>query len=211
MQDVQNAKIETRLAPLHPHMDTVSSMRVVKSECIRTSSYGIIILVILSTQKTGTRDAAADNIRTRNVGRLDGAQARILHDGIGMGPAVAELGGLVGRVGHLVGILVADLLAILLGDDLFVLHLVAVLVDLDGLLGWLLLLLLGGGGEGSGEGCGGRGFGLGGDDGGGRLGGGGHLALGIVGRRGSSDGRGDAAGLEGKRGGIHDDDSGNGE
>ena len=208
-------------------------------------------------------------IRTRNVGGLDGTQARVLHDGIGMGLAVVELGGLVGRVRHLVGILVADLLAILLGDDLLVLHLVAVLVDLDGLLGRLLLLLLLPG-CGSGEGCGGRGIGLG-DDGGsigslgllgyvgvvgvravlgldggsgsgttrdlGRAGGtrnrgvvgvvlagisgsgsssgggkdlvGGLVAsgdgLGIAAGR-SSDGRGAAARLEGKGGGIHDDD-----
>ena len=209
-------------------------------------------------------------IRTRNVGGLDGTQARVLHDGIGMGLAVVELGGLVGRVCHLVGILVADLLAILLGDDLLVFHLVAVLVDLDGLLGRLLLLLF----PGSCcccEGCGSRRIGLG-DDGGsigslgllaggvgvravlgldggsgsgttrdlGRAGGtrnrgmvgvalagisgsgsssgggkdlvGGLVASGdglgvggIAGVRGSSD----AARLEGKRGGIHGDDSGN--
>ena len=117
-------------------------------------------------------------IRTRNVGGLDGTQARVLHDGIGMGLAVVELGGLVRRVRNLVGILVADLLAILLGDDLLVFHLVAVLVDLDGLLGWLLLLFLLGGGSGS-EGCGSRGIGLG-DDGGGSIG---SLGLGGVGVR----------------------------
>ena len=118
-------------------------------------------------------------IRTRNVGGLDGTQARVLHDGIGMGLAVVELGGLVGGVGNLVGVLVANLLPILLGDDLLVLHLVAMLVDLDGLLGRLLLLLLLGGGrcrEGGGKGRGGLGIGLG-DDGGGRLLGG---ACGVV-------------------------------
>ena len=136
-------------------------------------------------------------IRTRNVGGLDGAQARVLHDGIGMGLAVVELGGLVGRVRHLVGILVADLLAIFLGDDLLVLHLVAVLVDLDGLLGRLLLLLrllLGGG-----EGCGGRWIGLG-DDGGGRIGSLGLLGGGVVAVRLGLDGGSSGSGTTGDLG-----------
>ncbi len=136
-------------------------------------------------------------IRTRHIGRLDGPQARVLHDGVGMGAAERELGGLVRRVGHLVGILVADLLAILLGDDALVLHLVAVLVDLDGLLGGGgrgLLLLDGGGGSG------GRGIGLGDDGRGGRrcvlFLGRGHVVVALLGLDGGGGGGGEATVLD---------------
>ena len=118
MQDTQNEKIGTKPSPLHSHMDTNHIVQVVKSECIGTSSYGTSYLSYFRHVKNrhtrrknmydekGEQEQMMMIIRTRNVGGLDGAQARVLHDGIGMRLAVVELGGLVGSVGHLVGILI---------------------------------------------------------------------------------------------------------